>query len=174
MSSELFDREVRNWAELRSLKEGLIRSNTRNVFKADTDDIWVAQHEEIQQIAKTIEERRIALGKTSGFERQYYRTVKLYFGGMAKHLADLRSVLRPGAQLAYVVGDQKSYLQVLIPTGALLADLAQGLGYEVVGIDLFRTRLSTATKEQMREEVVLLRWPGKMPREPYPFSDRPL
>jgi hypothetical protein len=93
---------------------------------------------------------------------------------MAKHLADLRVVLRPGAQLAYVVGDQKSYLQVMIRTGELLGDIAQGLGYELVGIDLFRTRLSTATKEQMREEVVLLRWPGKLPSAPYPFSDEPI
>jgi hypothetical protein len=30
----------------------------------------------------------------------------------------------------------------------------------VVGIDLFRTRLATATREQLREEVVILRWPG--------------
>lgn len=154
---------IQNKAELRSLKEGLIRSNTRNVFKADQDDVWVANHPEIQQIAREIEARRIALGKTSGFERLYHRAVKLYFGGMAKHLADLRSRLRPGAQLAYVVGDQKSYLQVMIRTGELLGDIAQGLGYELIGIDLFRTRLSTATKEQMREEVVLLRWSGKMP-----------
>jgi hypothetical protein len=79
---------------------------------------------------------------------------------MARHLAELRSVLRPGAQLAYVVGDQASYLQVLIRTGELLADIAQRLGYEVKGIDLFRTRLATATKQQLREEVVLLKWRG--------------
>lgn len=165
---------IKNKAELRSFKEGLIRSNTRNVFKADTDDIWVSRHPEIQRIANEIEQRRIDLGKTSGFERLYHRAVKLYFGGMAKHLADLRYILRPGAQLAYVVGDQKSYLQVLIRTGELLGDLAQGLGYEFVGIELFRTRLATATKEQMREEVVLLRWSGQMPTTPYPFSDRSL
>lgn len=165
---------IQNRAELRSLKEGLIRSNTRNVFKADKDDIWVAKHSEIQQIARLIEERRIALGKTSGFERLYHRAVKLYFGGMAKHLADLRHILRPGAQLAYVVGDQKSYLRIMIRTGELLGDIAQGLGYELTGIDLFRTRLSTATREQMREEVVLLRWSGKEPSECYPFSDKPL
>ena len=158
---------IQNRKDLRLLKEGLIRSNTRNVFKADHDDIWVARHLEIQQIASAIEERRIALGKTSGFERLYHRAVKLYFGGMAKHLADLRVVLRPGAQLAYVVGDQKSYLQVMIRTGELLGDIAQGLGYELVGLDLFRTRLSTATKEQMREDVVLLRWPGKTPSHRY-------
>jgi hypothetical protein len=62
--------------------------------------------------------------------------------------------------LAYVVGDQASYLRVMIRTGQILATLAAELGYEVLGIDLFRTRLSTATKEQLREEVVVLRWPG--------------
>jgi hypothetical protein len=165
---------IQNKAELRLLKEGLLRSNTRNVFKADNDDVWVSKYSEIQQIAKAIEERRIARGKTSGFERLYHRAVKLYFGGMAKHLADLRSLLRPGAQLAYVVGDQKSYLQVTIRTGKLLGDIAQGLGYELIAIDLFRTRLSTATKEHMREEVVLLRWPGAVPSTPYPFSNEPL
>jgi hypothetical protein len=79
---------------------------------------------------------------------------------MTRHLAELRRVLRPGAQLAYVVGDQASYLRVMIRTGQLLAGIAESLGYEVVSLDLFRTRLSTATKEQLREEVVVLRWPG--------------
>jgi DNA methylase len=165
---------IRNKAELRRFKEGLMRSNTRNVFKADDDDRWVSQHPEIQQIAQEIEDRRISLGKTSGFERVYYRAVKLYFGGMAKHLADLRYVLRPGAQLAYVVGDQKSYLQVMIRTGNLLGEIAVGLGYELETIDLFRTRIATATGDQMREEAVILRWPGQMPTITYPYSDRPL
>jgi hypothetical protein len=48
----------------------------------------------------------------------------------------------------------------MIRTGQLLAEIAQPLGYELVDIDLFRTRLATATKEQLREEVVLLRWKG--------------
>ncbi|KAM3113077.1 DNA methyltransferase [Phormidesmis sp. 146-33] len=152
---------IRDKAELRAMKEGLMRSNSRNVYKADNDDQWVAHHPEIQRIAHDIEARRIELGKTSGFERVYARATKLYFGGMAKHLADLRYALRPGAQLAYVVGDQASYLRVMIRTGQLLADIARSLGYEVVNIDLFRTRLATATKEQLREEVVVLRWTGR-------------
>jgi len=146
--------------DLRRLKQSLVRSNTRGVYKSDTDDRLVADHDEIQRIAESIEARRIELGKTSGFERLYARVTKLYFGGMLRHLMDLRPMLRPGARLAYVVGDQASYLRVMIRTGQLLADLAKSVGYEVVGIDLFRTRLATATREQLREEVVLLRWPG--------------
>jgi hypothetical protein len=151
---------VNDKTELQSLKRNLVRSNTRGVYKGDDDDRWIASHPEIEAIAETIEARRIELGKTSGFERLYGRVTRLYFGGMARHLSDLRSILRPGAQLAYVVGDQASYLRVMIRTGRLLADIAESLGYEVSGIDLFRTRLATATKEQLREEVVILRWPG--------------
>ncbi len=116
---------------------------------------------EIQRIAAAIESRRIELGKTSGFERMYARLTKLYFGGMARHFAELRKVLKPGARLAYVVGDQASYLRVMIRTGQLIAEIAESLGYEVEEIDLFRTRLSTVTREQLREEVVVLKWPGK-------------
>ena len=152
---------VKSKDDLRSLKKRLVRSNTRGVYKADTDDSHVAGHEKIEQIAAAIEKRRLELKKDSGFERLYARVTKLYFGGMTRHLAELRRVLRPGAQLAYVVGDQASYLLVMIRTGQLLAEIALSLGYEVVGIDLFRTRLATATREQLREEVVLLRWPGK-------------
>lgn len=152
---------IRDKAELRALKRGLVRSNTRGVYKDDEDDRWVSENSEIQRIAKAIEKRRIELGKTSGFERLYARVTKLYFGGMARHLADLRAVLRPGARLAYVVGDQASYLRVMIRTGKLLARIGESLGYEPVAIDLFRTRLATATREQLREEVVVLRWPGQ-------------
>jgi hypothetical protein len=117
-------------------------------------------HAEIQALAAEIERCRVELGKTSGFERLYARVTRLYFGGMARHLAELRPFLKPGAQLGYVVGDQASYLQVLIQTGRLLSEIATTLGYEVVRIDLFRTRLATATRQQLREEVVVLRWPG--------------
>jgi DNA modification methylase len=151
---------IKTREDLRALKQTLVRSNTRSVYKDDDDDRWIREHGEIQAIAERIENRRLELGKTSGFEKLYARVTKLYFGGMARHLSDLRVVLRPGAHLAYVVGDQASYLRVMIRTGELLADIAKSLGYELVGIDLFRTRLATATREQLREEVVVLRWPG--------------
>ena len=151
---------IRDRRELRTLKKDLVRSNTRGVYKSDTDDREVVDHPAIQEIAMAIERRRIELGKTSGFERLYPRVTQLYFGGMARHLASLRPVLRPGAKLAYVVGDQASYLRVMIRTGQILADLAESLGYRVIDIDLFRTRPSTVTGEQLREEVVVLEWQG--------------
>ena len=162
---------IKSKDDLRRLKQNLVRSNTRSVYKSDTDDRLVEGHDEIQRIAEAIEQRRIELGKTSGFERLYARVTKLYFGGMLRHLTELRPVLRPGAHLAYVVGDQASYLRIMIRTGQLLADLAKSAGYEVVGIDLFRTRLATATKEQLREEVVLLRWPGPAKVNGWPEPD---
>ena len=146
--------------ELRALKRGLVRSNTRGVYKGDDDDGWVKGFPAIQRVADQIEQRRVELGKTSGFERLYARVTRLYFGGMARHLAELRPVLRPGARLAYVLGDQASYLRVMIRTSELLAEVAASLGYRVLGADLFRTRFATATLEQMREDVLLLEWPG--------------
>ena len=115
---------------------------------------------QVTQLAEAIEYRRLQLAKDSGFEKLYHRVTSLYFGGMKRHFANLRSILKPGAPLAYVVGDQASFLQVLIPTGELLAAIAQELGYEVQSVDLFRTRLSSVTGEQLREEVVVLKWPG--------------
>ncbi len=144
---------------LRSVKQGLIRSNTRTSFQGDDDSKYVEGMEVIQELAAQVEARRISLGKTSGFEKQYAKVITHFFGGMARHLAELRPALRPGAQLAYVVGDQASFFQILIRTGQLLAEVAEVQGYEVVGIDLFRTRAATATRDELREEVLLLRNP---------------
>jgi hypothetical protein len=155
---------IRSKEELRQLKQGLVRSNTRGVYVTDDDDRWVSSFSQIQKIADDIEKRRVALGKTSGFEKLYARVTKLYFGGMARHLRQLQPLLKPGAKLAYVVGDQASYLRVMIQTGKILAEIAEHLGYRVAGRDLFRTRLATATREQLREEVLLLEWPGKPKR----------
>lgn len=151
---------LQNRQDLQALKKTLVKSNTRGVYKDDDDDLVVSGSPRIQTLAESIEQERIRLSKTSGFERLYARVTKLYFGGMARHLSELRHVLKPGAHLAYVVGDQASYLRVMIRTGEQLSDIALALGYRVLGRDLFRTRFSTATKQQLREEVLVLQWPG--------------
>lgn len=151
---------INNKKDLRAVKQNFVRSNTRSVFSSDLDHAWVADNAEVHAIAAAIEKRRIQLNKTSGFERLYPKLTLLYFGGMTRHLADLRKVLKPGAHLAYVVGDQASYLQVMIRTGQLLSHIAESLGYKVEDLELFRTRYATATKQELREEVLILKWPG--------------
>jgi hypothetical protein len=79
---------------------------------------------------------------------------------MTKHLRELRKALRPGASLAYVIGDQASFFRIPIRTGEILADIADDLGYEVEDIELFRTRQATATNDNLREEVLRLKWNG--------------
>lgn len=151
---------INNLEELRSFKKSLIRSNTRGIYKNDSDDKWIANNDNILRLANAIEQKRIELGKTSGFEKLYSRVTLQYFGGMAQHFAELRPVLKPGALLAYVVGDQASYFKVMIRTGQLLAEIAQSLGYELVDLELFRKRFATGTSAELREEVLILRWPG--------------
>ncbi|HCH50505.1 MAG TPA: DNA methyltransferase [Proteus sp.] len=142
--------------ELRILKKGLLRSNTRGIYKGDDDLNWIEDNVSVTHLADLIENKRIELGKTSGFEKLYHKVVRLYFGGMAKHLHDLKPKLKDGAKLAYVVGDQASYFRIPIRTGHLLSEIAEQLGYKVIGIDLFRTRISTVTKDMLNEEVLLL------------------
>ena len=146
---------------LRECKQSLLRSNTRNIYVGDKDSLSIQHLPSVMNLAAEIEARRLDLGKTSGFEKNYHKVVLHYFGGMARHLEALRPKLRDGARLGYVVGDQASFFRVLIRTGELLAEVAEPLGYEVESLDLFRTRLATATRAQLREEVLVLRWRGQ-------------
>ena len=145
--------------DLRQLKEHLLRSNTRNVFVADTDDRHIQDIASITTLAHRIEQRRIELGKTSGFERLYHRVTLQYFGGMYRHLENLYAHLRKGGKCAYVVGDQMSFFRILIPTAQLLADVATRIGYKVEGIETWRTRFSTTTKQHIAENVLILSKP---------------
>jgi Putative RNA methylase family UPF0020 len=150
---------IQSAADLREIKRHLLKSNTRTVHKGDADDAYMHKFESIRNLARQVEEKRIALGKTSGFERLYHRVVALYFGGLYRHLEALKPHLNRGAKLAYVVGDQMSFFRIHIKTGALLAEIAESLGYRVSSLDLWRERLSTSTKLMLREEVVVLEFP---------------
>lgn len=152
---------------LRDTKERLLRSNTRNVFVDDRDGDEVKGFASIQTVCAEIEGRRIELNKTSGFERLYHKVVSHYFGGMRRHFRALRPKLRAGAKLAYVVGDQFSFLMVPVPTAVLLGEVAQAEGFRVAGRDLWRERIGTKVRNsrngertvRVREEILLLENP---------------
>lgn len=150
--------------DLRGMKEGLLRSNTRNVFVADTDNQEVSGFDSVQKICRAIEDRRVELNKTSGFERLYHKVVAHYFGGMRRHFRNLHPLLNRRAPLAYVVGDQLSFLMVHVPTAQLLGEIAEAEGFRVTGCDLWRERVGTKVRNsrtdertvRVREEVLLL------------------
>lgn len=157
-------RIVTNRTSLREVKESLLRSNTRNIFVDDTDGEEVKQFASIQEVCRAIEHRRIELGKDSGFERLYHKVVSHYFGGMRRHFRSLRPKLKRRARLAYVVGDQFSFLMVPIATAKLLSEIASAEGYRTVGCDLWRERVGTKVRNsrqqektvRVREEILLL------------------
>ena len=144
--------------DLRAIKKTLLRSNSKGIYKDDDDLKWIKENQTVNQLAEEIERTRMALHKTSGFEKLYYKVVLQYFGGIAKHLNSLKPKLKNGAKLAYIVGDQCSFFRIPIRTGHILAEIANALGYKVLRIDLFRTRLATATKEKINEEVAILEY----------------
>ena len=147
--------------DLRNIKKGFIRSNSKNVYRNDNDAQYVSNIGSINELSNKIEERRLELGKTSGFERLYASVVKQYFGGMARHLSELKPYLRNGASLAYVVGDQASYFQIPIRTSALLGEVAESIGgYKVDRIDTFRKRFATSTETWLNEDVLVLKYKG--------------
>jgi DNA modification methylase len=149
-----------NKKELRALKEQLLRSNSRNIFVGDDDADCIRNFVSINRLADSIEEKRLILKKTSGFEKMYQKIVRHYFGGMYRHFESLKPLLKPNARLAYVVGDQMSFFRTHIPTAKLLAEIVEQLGYQVEEIELWRTRLATATKTQIDENVLILRNPS--------------
>lgn len=155
---------LRSREQLRSVKESLLRSNTRNVFVADTDGDEIAEVKSIQAVVQKIECRRVELGKTSGFEKLYHKVVAHYFGGMRRHFRALRPKLKSKAYLAYVLGDQMSFLMVPIATAELLGQVAEMEGFKVLGRDLWRERVGTKVRNsetnqrtvRSREEILTL------------------
>lgn len=147
--------------DLRNIKKGFIRSNSKNVYRSDNDAQYILNIGSINKLSNEIEERRLELGKTSGFEKLYASVVKQYFGGMARHLSELKPYLRNGASLAYVVGDQASYFQIPIRTSVLLGEVAESIGgYRVDRVDTFRKRFATATETWLNEDVLVLKYKG--------------
>lgn len=147
---------IQDKKDLRSMKENLLRSNSRNIFINDKDSEYVKKFDSIENIANEIEEKRIHMNKDSGFEKLYHKIVRHYFGGMYLHLKTLKPFLSPNAQLAYVLGDQMSFFQTYIPTADLLGEVAESLGYNVCEIELWRTRYATATSRSIDENVLIL------------------
>jgi len=145
---------------LQAVKKAMLRSHSKGIYKEDNDGIYVADIPEVKAIADEL--RTKIADKTYGFAKLYPRIIEEYFGGMYRHLANLFSVLRPGGLAAYVVGDQRTYLQTFTPTGQILSIIAERIGFEVVDRLVWRVRAgTTGSGNEISEEILILGKPRK-------------
>jgi hypothetical protein len=143
---------------IRRIKQKMIRSHTKGIYIADDDGSTVSKHPMIVPLVEELNSKTKA--KTHGFARLYSRVTLEYFGGMRRHLESVYHLMKPGAQAAYVVGDQASYLQVHIPTADILASLAGELGFDILGVSKWRGRWSTTSLRVVDENILMLRKPN--------------
>ena len=76
-----------------------------------------------------------------------------YFNLLAQQITAMDSLLKDNAKVAYVVGN--SWLKgVYVETDILLAQMFEGLGYQVDGVERFRRRNSG---KDLFESIVYVR-----------------
>lgn len=146
--------------DLRAIKEHMLRSHSKNIYKNDDDGRFVREIPEIKKIADEL--RAKSRTKSYGFAKLYPRIIEEYFGGMYRHLRDLSVILRSGGKCAYVVGDQRTYLQTYTPTGSILGRIAKlpAIGLEVEDMLTWRVRQgTTGSRERIEERILILAKP---------------
>lgn len=82
-----------------------------------------------------------------------------YFSDMSDVLRGVRKQLCGGGEVWAVVGDSR-YANVHVPTAAIIADLAPALGFDVVGVESFRSMRVSAQqggREELDESLLVLR-----------------
>lgn len=118
----IFSGHVTSAKQLRRLKQRLLRSSSKNVYKDDREAQRVERFSSVRSAIQAVSER--AADRRSGFARVYPKLIGEYFGGMYKHFQELARTLRPGGKAAYIVSDQSSFFATPIPTAAIVAELA--------------------------------------------------
>jgi DNA modification methylase len=77
-----------------------------------------------------------------------------YFNNIEEHVESLRRFLRPGARLAYVIGNSKFY-GVTLPADEILADIFETAGFQITSIERMRRRNS---KSGLYEAIVFMEY----------------
>ncbi len=148
---------VHSKEDLRAIKKLQIRSNSKTVYSEDQDHLYVKDVIHIQRIVKKIE--RISKEKSYSFAHRYPLVVGNYFGGLFIHLQTLADLMPKGGKCLYVLGDQRSYFGVLIPTTDIFIKLAcDKLGaFRLIKRTTVRIRRGTSgSTPKIKEEATLL------------------
>lgn len=113
---------IKSQEDLRSIKRLQIRSNSKTVYSDDRDSDHVKNVKSVADIVRKIETRSRKISHS--FAKKYPYVVSNYFGGLYLHLASLAELMPSGGKCAYVLGEQRSYLGVFIPTSDIFNELA--------------------------------------------------
>jgi DNA modification methylase len=150
-------------ADLQRIKKRNIRSNTKNIYVDDDDGdrLNIRENDRIDAIVARMEGIIEEEDVQHGFGQYYPRVVEEYFAGMQRHLQQVYDVMSPGGKAGYVVADSGSYWQVDIPTGTILGELAENrVGFDELGIELWRNLNATTGAKDQREEILILEKPA--------------
>ena len=100
------------------------------------------------------------------WDKKIPRMLSGYFSDLGKVLNELKPNLNKGAILGIVVGNSV-YAGLPIPTDLLLSELAINLGYELIGIEVYRKLTPSSQqlriirnrdKKFLRESLIILKW----------------
>jgi DNA modification methylase len=154
--------EMEDTNDLQRIKKANIRSNTKNIYVADSEgeELNIRENERIDDIVSEMETIIEEEDIQHGFGQYYPRVVEEYFAGMQRHFEQVYDLLAPGGKAAYVVADSGSYWQVDIKTGTILAELAEErVGFTDTEIELWRNLQATTGEKDQREEILILTKP---------------
>jgi DNA modification methylase len=126
---------------------------------------WSKRHNEF---GHNLINKKIAnfLSKQNLWDKKIPNMLIGYFSDMGKVFSELKPNLNNGAILGFVVGNSV-YAGVPVATDILLSEIAIKLGYELVGIEPYRTLtpssqqlkiVSEMDKKYLRESLIILKW----------------
>lgn len=146
--------KVQEQADLRELKQRMIRCHTKGIYKNDNEGARALRYSRVKKIAKTLEHR--ALSHSDGFSRLYSKMVSEYFGGMIVHLKSVMKSLKPGGKCAYVVRDQQSLLGLYIDTPKILAHIAtsRSQGFRLLDVVEWKTSRGSTGSRPLSEKIL--------------------
>lgn len=143
---------IKSMKDVQAIKRQMVRGTPKSIFKEDNNGRFVADigliREVSAQVAKRVE------GKNWGWD--YPRMVREYFGDMWVCLRAFHEILKPGAYALLIVGDQ-TVKGAMIPTGEILRQIGERLGYTEQRLELYRYRRSSTHSIPLAENIVILR-----------------
>jgi len=143
---------VSNAKDLTRIKKQMISSSVKLVYR---ENAWQkslglrssAVKRAYDSLALTLE------GKNWGWNAA--DMVAQFYGGMTKVLENWKHRLRADGTAAVVIGDS-AFNGVKVASDLILAEVAEGIGFEVKEIEVFRERHNSKHDVNLRESVVVL------------------